>query len=93
MEGDSAVATFVVVMFAVFVFVIWVAWGAFCARLMRNKGRSEAVGWCLGLGLGLFGFVIVLLVPEDEERKVTRLARAMQAAQIPPAQPPTAPLT
>ncbi|MHC1740134.1 MAG: zinc ribbon domain-containing protein [Anaerolineaceae bacterium] len=41
--------------------------GAISASIMKSKGRSEGVGWILGLLIGIFGLIIVALLPKNEE--------------------------
>lgn len=42
----------------VFVIVIEVICAFGCASIMKEKGRSYAAGWWIGLALGPFGFII-----------------------------------
>jgi uncharacterized membrane protein YeaQ/YmgE (transglycosylase-associated protein family) len=40
--------------------------GATAGSIMQKKGRSNGVGWVLGIFLGIFGIIIVSLLSIDE---------------------------
>lgn len=47
----------------------WVACGWVASRIMASKGRSETLGWVLGLLLAIVGIVICALYPKTVEQK------------------------
>ena len=50
------------ILFALWVFFIWAS-----VSVAQNKGRSAVLGFVLGAGLGIFGLVLMWLVPANQQ--------------------------
>ena len=53
---------------------ICIGLGAAGASIMKNKGRSQALGWVLGIFLGLIGIIICAVISPNPDYMAQRQA-------------------
>ncbi len=51
-----------------FLIVLWLLFGVICAVVASQKGRSGCLWFLIGCVIGIFGLILVLVLPSNQPR-------------------------
>lgn len=64
----------------------WLILGTICAYIAKNRNRNPYIWFFVGLFLGIFGLIILFIIPPKKERALAPILSSSQSSNALPAQ-------